>query len=175
MTGVLDRVCALVATDAYLSYIPIWFVERAGARATRLRAVRWTGAGFVGAAVGWLTLYALPDGGPLLGLTLAVSIAAACVASDRAERRFGRHDDPRIIVDETVGYWTAVAWLPREPALLLAGFVLFRALDAGKVGPLRWLERLPGGVGVVADDVGAGLAANVILRGLCWLMPGLLG
>jgi len=54
--------------------------------------------------------------------------------------------------------------LPPRWTVVLAGFVLFRLLDIFKPFPIRHLERLPGGVGVVADDVAAGLAANLILR-----------
>ena len=57
-----------------------------------------------------------------------------------------------------------MAFLPRGAAWLAAGFVLFRVFDAVKLAPYRWLERLPGGWGVVMDDVGAGVVANLILQ-----------
>ena len=156
----LDRFCVAVATDLYLSYIPSRITK--GTRLAKTR--RWTGAGLVGTLVGWGTLYALPSGGWPFGAALAAGIAAACFVSERADLTFGSHDDPRIIIDETVGYWTAVAWMPREPALLLAGFILFRFFDAMKFQPYRSLERLPGGYGVVLDDVGAGIISNIVLR-----------
>lgn len=156
----LDRLCLAVATGLYLSYIPAKLA--AGTRWARLR--RWTGAGFLGTALGWALLYLLPQDGPALAAALAAGLGAACWTAHRAERVLGVHDDPRIIVDEVVGYWVAVAGIAREPGLLLAGFVLFRILDAFKLPPYRWLERLPGGLGIVMDDVGAGAAANLLLR-----------
>jgi phosphatidylglycerophosphatase A len=156
----IDRVCVAIATGLYLSYIPTWF-----SRNTRLaRERRWTGAGGVGTLLGWALFYGLPERGPALAWALAVAVAVASAVSGRAEARFGAHDDPRIIIDEVVGYWVAVAWLPRTLPVLLAGVLVFRALDVLKLPPWRSLERLPGGIGVVADDVGAGIAANLVLR-----------
>lgn len=160
----LDRLALAVATCCFLSYIPVWLTRRFPSERSR----KWTGAGFVGTLAGWAALGALPEGGWALAGALSAATAAACWASGRADRALGSHDDPRIAVDETVGYWFAVAWLPREPGILLAGFILFRILDAVKMPPYSWLERLPGGYGVVLDDVGAGAAANLLLRGaLC--------
>lgn len=135
-----------------------------------LHRKRWTGAGHVGALLGWVSLYALPQG-PQFALFLAVAIAAASWASGRADRVLKSHDDPRIVVDETVGFWTAAAWLPRELPILAAAFVLFRFFDAMKFEPYRRLEKLPGGWGVVMDDVGAGVVANLLLRAGIWLYP----
>lgn len=166
----LDRLCVAIATGLYLSYIPFKLSQ-----GTRFAAVRrWTGAGFIGTAIGWALLYALPLGGAAYACVVLAAIALACGVSGRAERCLGRHDDSRIIIDETVGFWTAVAWLPREPQTLAVGFILFRFFDAVKLPPYRWLERLPGGIGIVMDDVGAGIAANLVLRGIIWLDPRLL-
>lgn len=160
-----DRACLLVATCLHLSYIPVWIVERAGPRGLgALRDRRWTGAGFMGTLAGWGLVYLLPEGGISLGLILAGGFAAAVWTAHRAEGVLGRHDDPAIIIDEAVGYWAAVAWLPREPLVMLAGFVLFRVFDAVKPPPVGWLEGLPGGLGVVADDVGAGVMTNLAIR-----------
>lgn len=161
----LDRLCAALATGLYLSYIPVAF-RRAGSGTAGLPA-RWTGAGFIGTAEGLLLLGLLPEKGLALWIFLAAAgVLGSCICG-RAERLMGSHDDPRIILDEVVGFWAAVAFLPRSAALLAAGFVLFRVLDAFKPPPCRWLERLPGGWGVMADDVGAGLYANLLIRG--WL------
>jgi phosphatidylglycerophosphatase A len=161
MKKAIDSLCVAVATGLYLSYIPVWLVRRWKTPIFR----KWTGAGFIGTVIGWGTLYALPKSGTSLAWALTLGIVVACIVSDRAERAFKTHDDSRIIIDETVGYWVTVAWLPREPIVLLAGFILFRILDAVKLPPYRWLERLPGGIGVVMDDVGAGIVAHLLLRG----------
>ncbi|MBI4051238.1 MAG: phosphatidylglycerophosphatase A, partial [Elusimicrobia bacterium] len=84
--------------------------------------------------------------------------------SGAAEFAFRTPDDPRIVIDETVGFWTAMAFLPRHASILLSAFVLFRFFDVMKVPGFRFLEKYPYGVGVVLDDVAAGLAANLVLR-----------
>ncbi len=155
-----------LATGLYSSCIP---VKLAAALPAPLRPGRWTGSGLLGTAEGLALAPFLPEGTLPLALFLAAASLAACWVCGRAERALGA-DDPRIILDEVVGYWAAVAFLPRTPRVLLACFVLFRALDAAKPPPVRWLERLPGGWGVVADDLGAGLAANLLVRLAmpCW-------
>ncbi|MCX5790097.1 MAG: phosphatidylglycerophosphatase A [Elusimicrobia bacterium] len=125
---------------------------------------RWTGAGFVGTLAGWALWYALPKSSGAYAAVVAALALAACWICGVAEEELGVHDDPRIVLDETVGFWVAVAFLPRGAAWLAAGFVLFRVFDAAKLAPCRWLERLPGGWGVVMDDVGAGVMANLILQ-----------
>lgn len=164
----IDKASVAVATGLYLSYIPFWLTK--GTRAAKNR--RWTGAGFLGTVLGWVCVYALPIGWMTLGFTLVVAIVAASIVCGRAEKVLGTHDDSRIILDETVGYWAAVAWLPREPMMLLMGFVLFRFFDAVKLQPYKSFERLPGGYGVVMDDVGAGIVTNLVLRSLCIVAPG---
>jgi phosphatidylglycerophosphatase A len=94
-------------------------------------------------------------------------------------------DDPRITLDEFCGMLIAVLWMPSSlpsspsssstPVLSLIiiyviAFVIFRALDIFKPPPLRLIERLPGGWGVMADDLVAGLITNGILR-LIMLIP----
>lgn len=84
-----------------------------------------------------------------------------------AAGHFGRHDPPQVVVDEVVGQWIAVAAVARGEWLSwLAALVLFRFFDIAKPWPIRKLEALPGGVGVVADDAAAGLCAMIVLVGL---------
>jgi phosphatidylglycerophosphatase A len=89
-------------------------------------------------------------------------VGAAVSGAYAAE--LGRPDPGRIVIDEVCGQLVALAFLP--PGWLPAGlaFVLFRFFDIIKPGPIRRLERLPGGWGIMADDVGAGLAAAVLTR-----------
>ena len=93
------------------------------------------------------------------GLFLAgVAVSGAYAAEG------GRPDPGRIVIDEVCGQLIALAFLP--PGWLPAGlaFALFRFFDIIKPWPIRRLERLPGGWGIMSDDVGAGLAAAVLTR-----------
>jgi phosphatidylglycerophosphatase A len=89
-------------------------------------------------------------------------------AADRADRAWGTHDSGRIVIDEVAGYLVTMALVDRGHwAPLVVGFVVFRALDIIKPPPVRWLDRnLPGGFGVVIDDVAAGVLGMVIMLAL---------
>jgi phosphatidylglycerophosphatase A len=85
-------------------------------------------------------------------------------------------DDPGwVVIDEVAGQWIALLGLahPSVPGVL-AAFAAFRLFDVVKPGPVRWVERLPGALGVLADDVLAGLLAAALVWGLRWAAPGLL-
>ncbi len=91
-------------------------------------------------------------------------VIIAVWSSDEAERLLGRKDDPSIVIDEIAGYLVAMALLPASWEMTLLGFVLFRVLDILKPVPLRKLQDLHGGLGVVADDIGAGVYTNILLH-----------
>lgn len=120
------------------------------------------------------TLVAVPLGyfltvslaaGPALQAAAVVAVTAAAVwAAGVAAPRFGRKDPGQIVVDEIAGYLVAVAFLPAGWTTLVAAFFLFRLFDIVKPPPCRRLEALPGGLGIVADDVMAGVYANLALR-----------
>lgn len=127
-------------------------------------------AGYIPAAPGTFgTLVAavlvwLLKPGPLpLFLFAVVSILAGTYAAGQAELVLGR-DSSHIIIDEFAGYLVSVLFLPLSDGYLLAAFALFRAFDILKPPPIRRMEKLPGGVGVMADDVAAGIAANIVLH-----------
>ena len=116
---------------------------------------------------------------PSLGVAATIHwwawIGAVCVAiwsAEEAGRRWEVADHPAIVIDEVVGLWLAVLIpltlipLPIEHRgwLLLGAFALFRVFDIAKPWPVSWLERsLPGGWGVVADDLMAGVMAGLCL------------
>jgi phosphatidylglycerophosphatase A len=92
-------------------------------------------------------------------------IAAAVWIAGKAEELFGRKDANPIVIDEIAGYMVTLLGLPFNPTTVIAGFFLFRGLDILKPFPIRWLERrMPGGFGVVLDDVAAGIYGNLLLR-----------
>lgn len=120
-------------------------------------------------------------------LGLLVLATAACLGwGNDAERHFRREDPPQVVADEVAGQSLALLALPwradGDPAcwwwnLLLAGTALlaFRVLDILKPPPIRSVQRLPGGLGIVLDDLLAGLGALALAQlAARWLWPALL-
>ena len=109
-------------------------------------------------------------------VVVAAALALAAIPlCDVAERHFGRKDDGRIVADEYLTFPLTLIGLPREPWVIAMAFVTARAFDVIKPPPARQLQRLPGGLGVVVDDVFSSLyslAANWLLY---WLAGRLLG
>lgn len=86
-------------------------------------------------------------------------------ASTAAERAFNQKDSSRIIIDEFAGFFVATLAVPHSAPLLIAAFILFRFFDILKPLMIRKLESaLSNGMGVMADDMLAGLYANIILQ-----------
>lgn len=94
---------------------------------------------------------------------LAVS-ALAVWAAGAAAPGFGLKDPGQIVVDEVAGYFVAVAFLPPSWLMLGLAFLLFRLFDIVKPPPCRRFEALSGGLGIVADDLMAGVYANLVLQ-----------
>jgi len=132
------------------------------------------GLGYLPAAPGtWGTLGALPlywllsnvPVGAAVAATLALT-AVAVALSSRAETIYQGHDVQHIVIDEVVGLLWAVVAVPWRLPQIVAAFVLFRLLDALKPWPICAIDRrVGGGLGVVLDDVVAGLAACALLHG----------
>lgn len=98
----------------------------------------------------------------------AVITALGIWAAQRADRAWGTHDSGRIVVDEVAGYMVTMLLVDRgDWAALAIGFGVFRLLDIVKPPPVRWLdENLPGGWGVVLDDVAAGVMGAAAMAAL---------
>ncbi|OGS18094.1 MAG: hypothetical protein A2219_07655 [Elusimicrobia bacterium RIFOXYA2_FULL_50_26] len=128
--------------------------------------------GTAGTLVGALIYLLLAAAHP--GLTLAaaaVIIAIAIPVSGAAQQAFGTHDDKRIVIDEIAGFLVAVAWLPQTFAVGILAFALFRFFDVAKPLFIRSSQRLPGGWGIVADDILAGVITNILLQATNYFIP----
>ena len=102
---------------------------------------------------------------PLALVCMLLFILIAIWISHIAEKRLDKRDPGCIVIDEIAGMAVALIGLPFNLTTGLIGFIIFRILDISKPFPVRALEKhLPGGLGVVMDDVIAGLLANLILR-----------
>lgn len=123
-------------------------------------------SGTVGSLLGVALYLPLAAAGPAaVGIGIALLLPAAVWAAGVCGERYGAHDHRRIVVDEIVGQLIALASFPARPAWLLAGFLLFRVFDIWKPFPAdRIDERWRTPSGVVADDVVAGVYANLTLQ-----------
>jgi len=97
----------------------------------------------------------------LLTLTL---IILGFLVSGRAEKIFNKKDARCIVIDEVSGMLLALIFIPYDIKLLILAFILFRILDTLKPYPAGRLENLPASIGIMGDDIVAGLYANVILQ-----------
>jgi phosphatidylglycerophosphatase A len=102
-----------------------------------------------------------------------VLFAAGCWAGSVAERHYARTDPGFVVLDEVVGMLLTLLLVPVTWSGALIGFFLFRAFDIVKPFPARQCERLHGGLGIMADDVVAGIYGNLALRLILFVMPSL--
>ena len=130
--------------------------------------------GTMGAVVGVVLWLPLRLAGPaVFSGCVAALIGLGVWSASRAEAYLGRHDDGLIVIDEVAGALVSLAFLPARIEVVVMALALFRLLDIWKPPPVRTAERLPGGLGVMADDLVAGLLANAIGQGVWrWLLPG---
>lgn len=141
-----DRAATVVATAFGAGYSPI-------------------APGTAGSLVGLALFWPLQLTAPWVQLlATAAAYLAGVAASTRLARRLGRKDPGAAVVDEVVGMWLSLLFLPFTPATAATAFLLFRVLDVFKPYPARQLESLPGGWGIMTDDVMAGVYANLLLR-----------
>ena len=104
------------------------------------------------------------------GLLLVVLFVVGGLAADRAERVLGVTDPGEVVIDELVGFWLVLLPFPRPSwGIMIAAFVLFRVFDMAKPWPVSASEHwLPGGFGIMIDDVVAGLMALAVLWLVLW-------
>ena len=149
------RLAVFLATVAYCGYFPI-------------------APGTVGSAAG-LAVYLLVWWTQSLALEAGLIVVIFVVgtwAASHAERFFGAIDPGPVVIDEVLGQLVTLAFIPVGVSAALTGFVLFRIFDVIKPYPANRLERLHGGLGIMADDAMAGIYANIVLRLMMWWLPG---
>ena len=149
----MNRLAVFLATAGGAGYVPV-------------------APGTAGSAVGVL-LYLLTWKWTLTGqlaLLLVISVLGVW-ASHQAARHFGREDPGPVVIDEVAGQLLTLIFAGGSPATLVLGFLLFRALDIVKPWPARRFEDLPGGLGIMADDLMAGFYGRAILMAVASLAP----
>ena len=149
-----SRVSRAVATVLGIGYVPF-------------------APGTFGSAAGLAVFAAVrAAGGPVVeAVTIVLVFLVGAWAATAAETHFGHIDPGPVVIDEVLGMLVTLAFLPVSVTGALVGFVLFRVFDVIKPPPCNSLEALPGGWGVMSDDLMAGVYACVCVRLLAWLAP----
>ncbi|MDX9840726.1 MAG: phosphatidylglycerophosphatase A [Desulfobulbus sp.] len=149
----MDRLLMFIATGAGSGYLP----KAPGTWGTLVGLLLW-----------WpLALLPLTAYLAAVGLLFIVGVASA----GAAEKILDRGDPGVVVIDEIVGVLIALAAVPLHPAAALAGFALFRLFDIAKPFPVGWVDRhLHGGLGIMLDDVAAGLYALLVVHLGLWLL-----
>ncbi len=134
--------------------------------AGRLRPGPGTWGSLATALLWWLLGSHLPPGAriPVILLLIAVVVAVGIPAATLEARGCAKKDPSHVVIDEVAGQLVTLIACPILWQALLAGFILFRGFDIVKPPPVRSLERLPEGTGIVVDDLGAGLYALLVLQ-----------
>jgi phosphatidylglycerophosphatase A len=148
----MDRLLMFIATGAHSGYLP-------------------KAPGTWGSAVGvlvWLLLSRL-EMGPYFSI-LAALFVVGVFSAGAAEKIVDQGDPGIVVIDEIVGQLITLSLAPAHPAAALAGFCLFRFFDILKPFPANWIDNhLHGGLGIMLDDVVAGLYALIVLQLGLWL------
>ena len=151
----MRRLGLFIATCGYLGYVPI-------------------APGTFGSAAGLAVFYLVRSTGSVRVELAAILVlfAIGVWSGTEAEHHFGGTDPGPIVLDEVVGMLITLALLPVNLTGAIVGFLIFRVLDVVKPWPSAGFEKLPGGLGVMADDGMAAVYGNLLMRGLIALAPG---
>jgi phosphatidylglycerophosphatase A len=151
----MNRLGLFIATCAYLGYVPV-------------------APGTFGSAAGLVVFFAVRSTGSV-GLELATIVIVCAVgiwSATVAERHLGDVDPAPVVIDEVAGMLITLAFMPVNLTGAIAGFLVFRVFDVVKPWPSSRFERLPGGLGIMADDAMAAVYGQLVMRGLIALAPG---
>jgi phosphatidylglycerophosphatase A len=150
----MDRLIVAIATGLYSGMLP----KAPGTWGTLFGLIPWY----------FCRNLALPV---YLGVIGALFVIGSLVAGS-AEKIFDRPDPGIIVIDEIVGLFVALTLAPKHPLAWVLGFLLFRLFDVLKPFPINWLDsHLHGGIGIMVDDVVAGIYALICLQ-VIWLVVG---
>ncbi|RMD90104.1 MAG: phosphatidylglycerophosphatase A [Calditrichaeota bacterium] len=142
----MSLIARLIATGIFVGYIP------------------WA-PGTAGSLVGLLIFWTIPNNHlPLIFSIIIFLFLMGVWTASIIEEQSGKKDNQIIVIDEIVGMLTTVALFEKNLKILIIGFFLFRFFDILKMYPAEKLENLPGGWGIMMDDIMAGIYAAVVLK-----------
>jgi phosphatidylglycerophosphatase A len=140
-----DRLCTMIASVFYIGYLPV-------------------APGTLGSLAGLALYYFICNNTIIMSAVILAAIALGFMTAGRVEKMFGEKDPGEIIRDEFAGMLISLYRIPPTMGYVVAGFLLFRFFDIVKPRPIRNLEKLKGSLGIMSDDLVAGVYANMALQ-----------
>jgi phosphatidylglycerophosphatase A len=168
----------IIVEKCHISRLELVLITGLGTGYLRPASGTWGSLPPVALALGLVSLGAAPRAIDASLAFCGILFAGACLISgERAEAHFCSKDPKSVVADEFAGQSLALMWLPwheglsmRNAILAACAFLLFRAFDVLKPPPARQFERLPGGTGILLDDVAAGAMASIAMLAISRLL-----
>jgi phosphatidylglycerophosphatase A len=126
-------------------------------------------SGTAGSLLALVIWWFMPENTTVKLTAVSLALIVSVPVSAEAEILYGKKDDSKIVIDEIVGMWISLIFLPHSVRYFALAFALFRIFDVIKPFGIRKLQALKGGWGIVADDFLAGILANIFVRLLSYI------
>lgn len=141
----MNRLYKLIASVFYIGYLPV-------------------APGSLGSLAALFLYYFIKGNPQMMGIGIIACLILGLLTAGKAEQLFGGKDAGEIIIDEFTGMLVSLYLLPDSMGYIVSAFLLFRFFDIVKPGPISRLEKLNGAIGIMADDLMAGVWTNLILQ-----------
>ena len=141
----MNKLSKLIASVFYIGYFPI-------------------APGTMGSFSALFLYFLIKDKPEVMGIVILLCTIVGILSAGRTEKLLGEKDAQEIIIDEFTGMLVSLYLLPSTMIYVISAFLLFRFFDIVKPKPIRTLEKMRGGFGIMADDLMAGVYANLILQ-----------
>ena len=140
-----NRLCTMIASVFYIGYLPI-------------------APGTLGSLAALALYYFICNNTIIMSAVILIAIILGFMTAGKVEKLFGEKDPGEIIIDEFAGMLISLYRMPPTMGYVVTGFLLFRFFDIVKPRPIRNLEKLKGSLGIMSDDLVAGVYTNIALQ-----------
>lgn len=139
------RLYKMIASVFYIGYLPV-------------------ASGTLGSLTALVLYYFICHSTVIMSVTILTVVILGFITAGKVEKMFGERDPGEIIIDEFCGMLISLYRIPPAMGYVVTGFLLFRFFDIVKPKPIRNLEKLKGSLGIMSDDLLAGVYTNIILQ-----------
>ncbi|MCX5687234.1 MAG: phosphatidylglycerophosphatase A [Candidatus Omnitrophica bacterium] len=140
-----DRFYRIIASVFYIGYLPV-------------------ASGTLGSLSALILYYFICRDVIIMTIAILIVIVLGFITTGKVEKMFGEKDPGEIVIDEFAGMLIALYRIPPTMGYVVTGFLLFRFFDIVKPKPIKNLEKLKGSLGIMSDDIIAGVYANILLQ-----------